>query len=219
MNDQQVDGYDERVGRNVQELRKARGFTQSELAEMVTESGIPFRQQTIVKIEKGQRPLRLQEAAFIASALEVDLDVLDAENAVVDKTSILLHQIQRLNKAWAGLTTSVSDFMDARAALRSNLEWFAPKEDSEEPRVNDHVLNEAATLQQADPVAIVRSAMEQQQLAGKRMEALMVGAVDAVSWKEVLGRESTSAAKPKDSAAVEILEEVIDTLESRHGQH
>jgi len=46
------------------------GLSQSDLAERVTQLGLPVYQQTIAKIEAGLRPLRLTEAEVIANALE-----------------------------------------------------------------------------------------------------------------------------------------------------
>jgi transcriptional regulator with XRE-family HTH domain len=62
--------FDEAVGKNVAALRQGRGWSQSDLADRVNERGETFRQQTILKIEKGSRPMKLSEALNIAAALE-----------------------------------------------------------------------------------------------------------------------------------------------------
>lgn len=61
------------IGGNVKTLRQAAGMSQTDLAERI---GQGFRQQTILKIEKGTRPLRLTEAADIANALGVRFEAL-----------------------------------------------------------------------------------------------------------------------------------------------
>jgi hypothetical protein len=46
-------------------------MSQSELAHELALRGMPFQQQTILKVEKGARPLRLEEADAIARILGV----------------------------------------------------------------------------------------------------------------------------------------------------
>jgi transcriptional regulator with XRE-family HTH domain len=55
-------------------LREAEGMNQTDLAHTLrTDFGLPFHQQTIARIESGQRPLRLNEANLIAQTLHTDL--------------------------------------------------------------------------------------------------------------------------------------------------
>jgi transcriptional regulator with XRE-family HTH domain len=58
-------------GRTVQRFRKAVGMSQTDLAQALTERGASFQQQTVLKVEKGSRPLKLDEAALIADILTV----------------------------------------------------------------------------------------------------------------------------------------------------
>ncbi|UYM05458.1 helix-turn-helix transcriptional regulator [Solicola gregarius] len=81
----------EAVGANIRKLRQAVNMSQTELASHVDES---FRQQTILKIEKGSRPLKLTEAVAIAEALSVSVEYLyqpDVEPA--EKVSQVLRQL------------------------------------------------------------------------------------------------------------------------------
>jgi transcriptional regulator with XRE-family HTH domain len=64
-------GFDQDVGANIQRYRAARGMSQSELADRLSEGGEKVHQQTVQKIEKGTRPLRFSEAIRIASILEL----------------------------------------------------------------------------------------------------------------------------------------------------
>lgn len=61
----------ERVGRNLKALRQAAGLTQTELAARLTDEGHPFAQQTVLKVERGTRPLKLDEAVDLANILDV----------------------------------------------------------------------------------------------------------------------------------------------------
>jgi transcriptional regulator with XRE-family HTH domain len=69
-------GFNRRVGRNVQRFRKAAFLSQAELAQELAERGFPFGQTTVVKVEHGSRPLKLEEAYAIAELLGVSTPVL-----------------------------------------------------------------------------------------------------------------------------------------------
>lgn len=59
---------------NVVQIRQSKQISQSELARLVGALGVKgFHQQTVQRIESGQRPVRLVEALAIASALGTDL--------------------------------------------------------------------------------------------------------------------------------------------------
>jgi hypothetical protein len=47
-------------------------MTQAQLAYELTERGFPFQQQTILKVEKGSRPLRFEEAQAVAEILRTN---------------------------------------------------------------------------------------------------------------------------------------------------
>lgn len=73
--------FNERVGSNVQRFRKAAGLSQADLAQALTQRGASFQQQTVLKVEKGSRPLKLDEAALIADILEMPVfDLLIMRN-------------------------------------------------------------------------------------------------------------------------------------------
>lgn len=63
------------VGANIRKAREALGLSQAQVAKHV---GLGFQQQTIVKIEKGDRPLRLSEAVRVAKVLGVEVPDLYA---------------------------------------------------------------------------------------------------------------------------------------------
>lgn len=111
--------YDEVVGRNIQELRKACGLTQSELAQQLTDLGLPFRQQTVVKIEQGQRPARLQEAAAIAGILEVAVDALVDEPLTIDDLANLVRHTKASETAFSEIVNAVKTFL----TRQSTLDW------------------------------------------------------------------------------------------------
>lgn len=60
-------------------LRKELGLNQTDLARQLKENyGLPFHQQTIQRIEAGERPIRLNEAHYIAQELNSSLDAMSS---------------------------------------------------------------------------------------------------------------------------------------------
>jgi transcriptional regulator with XRE-family HTH domain len=58
-------------------MREAKNMTQTDLARILrADFGLAFHQQTIQRIEAGERPIRLNEANLIAQTLEADLDTM-----------------------------------------------------------------------------------------------------------------------------------------------
>lgn len=89
------DDFDVRVGAGVQSLRESIGMTQARLADAMSRAGHAWHQQTVVKTEKGLRPLRLAEALDLASVLHVGVTELDprrAPSAQVDSVRRHLHE-------------------------------------------------------------------------------------------------------------------------------
>lgn len=76
---------DANIGRNVRALREAAGWSQADLSTRLTELGLAgFYPQTILRIEKGQRSLKLLEAIPLAAVLGVDVeDLTEASGADV----------------------------------------------------------------------------------------------------------------------------------------
>ena len=59
------------MGLRLQRFRKSAGLSQAELAQELAERGLPFQQPTILKVEKGTRPLKVDEAVIIAEILNL----------------------------------------------------------------------------------------------------------------------------------------------------
>lgn len=57
-------------------IREEKNLTQTELARRLSKWGLPFHQQTVQRVEAGQRPVRLNEALLIARELDVSLDAM-----------------------------------------------------------------------------------------------------------------------------------------------
>jgi transcriptional regulator with XRE-family HTH domain len=58
-------------GEKVKQWRRARNWSQEDLAEQLRQQGFEMHQTTVAKIERGTRPLRVAEAAAIATIFRV----------------------------------------------------------------------------------------------------------------------------------------------------
>ncbi len=105
---------DEMVGANIRQLRTAAGLSQGQLASKLGES---YRQQTLLKIEKGSRPLRLTEAAVLAQVLDTTVDALlnpPADTAVELKLYAAADDVIGL---WRHVRANCRALTEAKAAL------------------------------------------------------------------------------------------------------
>jgi transcriptional regulator with XRE-family HTH domain len=61
-------------------LRESRKISQTELAKRLRAAGLPFHQQTIQRVESGERPVRLNEAFVIARELGSNVELMSSED-------------------------------------------------------------------------------------------------------------------------------------------
>lgn len=68
---------DEHFGKRVKAEREYRGWSQADMAKLLSDKGIhPMHPTTVAKIEAGDRSVRINEAVGIADLFEVSLDSL-----------------------------------------------------------------------------------------------------------------------------------------------
>ncbi|MBB3041140.1 helix-turn-helix transcriptional regulator [Nocardioides soli] len=106
---------DKEVGERIRALRMERGLTQTELAERLTDLGLPMQQQTILKIEKGTRALKLNEGMTVATALSQTLESLipeSLERRAVSGLRSLAAQIRR--RTMSAVDMLIDAELDAR---------------------------------------------------------------------------------------------------------
>lgn len=91
-----MEELDARIGQNVQQLRG--DLSQTKLAERMREYGHKWTQPTVVAVEKGERPLRLAEAAALGRILGRSIpDLIEEEHAVA--AYALAERISRLRNS------------------------------------------------------------------------------------------------------------------------
>lgn len=64
------------LGANVKALRKARGWTQQHLSDLLIEEGVNIRQTSLAKLEGGTKPTTASELLALATVLQVGYDEL-----------------------------------------------------------------------------------------------------------------------------------------------
>lgn len=64
------------IGKNIREIRKAKGIGQTELVRLLDLQGVPFTRECLVKIERGIQHVQIQQIRAIKDALKTTYDEL-----------------------------------------------------------------------------------------------------------------------------------------------
>ena len=130
---------DVRIGRN---LALYRGdVSQKDLAAKMRARGFKWSQATVWAVEKGDRPLRLAEAAELARVFEIDMDYLTLEEgaAYVDRA------LSDLDEAASALIQAADSYEQARRVVQGTFEDVTDKGDPVNDRQRTLVKNAAQT--------------------------------------------------------------------------
>jgi transcriptional regulator with XRE-family HTH domain len=105
-------------------MREAEGMTQTDLARALrTDFGLPFHQQTIARIEAGERPVRLNEANLIAQTLHTDLFSMMSDIGSRETVQLNLRLAgERLAERGEEIAAHVAERWDAVEKLYIDLE-------------------------------------------------------------------------------------------------
>lgn len=154
-----------RVIQTLVDLREERGWSQSELARRMAERGWDkYTQMTVSRTEKGERPIRLNEAQGLADLFEVDLSTLWLPQAVrrYDTTS---RKVEDLSER---LRLLVSEYLDAQAAL-------AASADKARGDLAEDEISYAAALITHTPEAVVWETRVRRHIGRTNMAAQIAG--------------------------------------------
>lgn len=113
--------FDALLGSGIQHIRESMGLTQTRLAEAMSTRGHAWHQQTVVKTEKGLRPVRFEEALALADILHVEVTALDGrrrEDVVVQQIRRYLHECA---EAMQSVEASAQRLKASRARLAAAL--------------------------------------------------------------------------------------------------
>ncbi len=110
---------DRLIGGNVQQFRNAKKMSQAQLADAMTaRTGQQVAQQTILKIEKGTRPLRYSEAVAVAEALDVPLGALAPDRLVARERANIDIASLDATEAFSYVVQAVLAYREAAAKLK-----------------------------------------------------------------------------------------------------
>lgn len=119
---------------NLRAVRESKGLSQTWLADEMSGRGWPWRQQTVARIENGQRTVRLGEAKTVADILRVPLDRLTWSGPEVTATTMVHNTIGNLRLSWSRVADAVAEL---RAAQFSADRTLKESHDSPYQRVQD----------------------------------------------------------------------------------
>lgn len=152
------DVVERRFGDGMRAARTELGMSQADLARQMSDRGWPWHQQTVTRVEAGQRVVRLGEAKDIASILNTSVDALSGEDAV---TRALVDAATAARKAWQHRIEGHHAWLRALSELRAQIKAARRLAERSE-RVDDALSFAEGTLLMAedDPLAVRQQAPE-----------------------------------------------------------
>ncbi|MBT2484623.1 MULTISPECIES: helix-turn-helix transcriptional regulator [unclassified Microbacterium] len=109
---------DKTFGETLREARERKGLSQAALAEEMQQLGFEFQQQTVYKIESGNRKATIGEAAALARALQLP----DVTSLVNGKHSLAITLLLRpLEAAYEDVFFASQRMLDAQMKLARHL--------------------------------------------------------------------------------------------------
>ncbi len=118
---------DKKVGERIRAVRLEADLTQAQVAERMTALGYPMQQQTILKIEKGSRSLKLTEAMALSMALARPIGVLipdSREREIVQRLRMMAGEVHR--RTVSGVDALIDAEIDSRRLAEAIIDL--PKE-------------------------------------------------------------------------------------------
>lgn len=114
-------------GRLIRDLRHARGWSQTDLAERLEHLGFEYHQTTIGKLEAGARPLRVGELFAVAEVFGVPArDLVDAVTGYASLTEedaeVAARRIQEIEEESAQARADLVEAVDAYAKTQLALD-------------------------------------------------------------------------------------------------
>lgn len=144
---------EDRFSKCLRDERESRGWSQARLAELLSDNGTPMHHTTVAKIEKGDRSVRIDEAAAIADLFDVSLDRLLGRSAAPRADEDYTRR--RLTNTVVQAAALVSGVTDSLRDGASDLAAFHPTDTavkrlvSQSQRVADALADASASLWEA----------------------------------------------------------------------
>lgn len=121
-------GWEKNFTAHMRRLREAGGMRQTDLARALkTRYQLPFHQQTIQRIENGDRPVRLDEAFLIAKLFDVDLETMTGSISAAAQD--LVYAADRVRSRAAGMHAGLQELMSDWTEIMSDLLYEIERRD------------------------------------------------------------------------------------------
>jgi len=108
------DDAEQRFAANLRILRERQGVSQVKLAQEMAARGWPWRQQTVTRLENGQRMIRFGEAIALASILGVSLDRFTRPVSEAIEVEKIRAASARLRESCEAVAAAVCHLLDAQ---------------------------------------------------------------------------------------------------------
>jgi transcriptional regulator with XRE-family HTH domain len=112
------DEAERRLAANLRILRERRGISQVKLAQEMVAREWPWRQQTVARVENGQRMIRLGEAVALASILSVSLGYLTQPGSDAIEVEKIRGAGVRLRESCEAVAAAVCRLMDEQRTAK-----------------------------------------------------------------------------------------------------
>ena len=108
------DDAEQRFAANLRILRERQGVSQVKLAQEMAARGWPWRQQTVTRLENGQRMIRFGEAIALASILGVSLNRFTRPVSEALEVEKIRATSARLRESCEAVAAAVCHLLDAQ---------------------------------------------------------------------------------------------------------
>jgi transcriptional regulator with XRE-family HTH domain len=109
-----LDDTEQRFAANLRLLRERQGMSQVRLAQEMAGRGWPWRQQTVTRLENGQRMIRFGEATALASILGVRLDRFTRPVSEAIEVEKIRAASARLRESFESVAAAVCRLLEER---------------------------------------------------------------------------------------------------------
>lgn len=135
--------------RHMKQARESHGISQSEMARKLKSRGLPFHQQTVQRLESGERPVRLDEAFLIAAELGLTIETMTGgEPAGLTEARYVIERLMQRSDGVAGaISESLGDWELEFDLLAFTFEEFRKTHDLNDSRAMGQISWLAAWVQ------------------------------------------------------------------------
>ena len=108
------DDTEQRFAANLRLLRERQGISQVKLAQEMVARGWPWRQQTVTRVENGQRMIRFGEATALAEILDTPLERFTRPVSKTIEVEKIRAASARLRESCEAIAAAVCHLLDAQ---------------------------------------------------------------------------------------------------------